>query len=276
MSYFTDIKNHPELNIYGNENILKVVHNAGFFSCCSIALFNIIGYFNHFKYIKNVDRTEQFSLYKKNPQENLIPLYFQDNDINIEYVKDILLFPYDSEPQFSNYKDLNIKDIIPFIDSFFKPSNKVLDILKMFEDKYKLDYDNLCSIFYRGNDKSRETAIASYENFLSKAEEIKKINPNIRFLIQPDETEFLEEFLKKYPDSIYFEETPHMNKKDSCMFYEIDINNRAEYACYFFAAVLASSKCKHLVTHSGNGGFWAVLYRKNIDNMYQILNNKWL
>ena len=60
------------------------------------------------------------------------------------------------------------------------------------------------------------------------------------------------------------------------MVFETPQAERAEYGAKFFAAVFCLSKCKHLITHSGNGSFWAVLYRGNTENVYQILNNKWL
>ena len=48
-----------------NHNEIKIGHNAGFFSCCSIILNDIIAYYNYRKELpKNIDRTNTFAWYK--------------------------------------------------------------------------------------------------------------------------------------------------------------------------------------------------------------------
>lgn len=265
-----------------NENItymsvLKSIHNAGFFSCNSIGLLDIMVYFNINKGLPNVfDRYEQYAHYKSYALQNLIPFYFEETDSEIPYVREMVMTHAKQEPQFSDYRLIDFKDTKLFVDKFFQPSEHVRNIVGFYTDKYKIDYKNTCAVFYRGNDKNRETSIASYQEFIDKAKEIKLQNPNIKFLIQPDETEFLFAFKQEFPDSFWFEETPHMMKKDSCMVFETPQEQRAEYGAKYFAAVLAISKCKYMITHSGNGSFWAVLYRGNMDNVYQNLNNTWL
>jgi len=258
-------------------NILKVIHSAGFFSCSSIGLLDIMVYFNQNKGLPDiVDRYEQYSHYKSYAQENLIPFYFDEKSLNIFYDHEMVMTHAKEEPQFSDYKLIDFIDTKPFIEKFFQPSDHVKKIVESYKEKYQIDFENTCAVFYRGNDKNRETTIAPYLEFINKAKEILEKNPQIKFLIQPDETEFLEEFQKHFSNVFLFEETPHLRKMDSCMVFETPQAERAEYGAKFFAAVLCLSKCKHLITHSGNGSFWAVLYRGNTQNVYQILNNKWL
>ena len=46
--------------------MIKITHNFGFFSCCSVKLSNIVNFINVKKKIPNiVDSSEQFKLYKK-------------------------------------------------------------------------------------------------------------------------------------------------------------------------------------------------------------------
>jgi len=73
------------------QNILKTTHNAGFFSCCSIKLLDIVNYFNTNKEILlNVDSSSQFILYKPdNITDDITYYFFQKNDDN--YIKDIEL-----------------------------------------------------------------------------------------------------------------------------------------------------------------------------------------
>ena len=72
-------------------SILKIKHNAGFFSCCSIRLIDIIHYFNENKTLPDeVDSSEQFSLYKLD-QNDITSLFFKENNSNIEYNSDVIL-----------------------------------------------------------------------------------------------------------------------------------------------------------------------------------------
>jgi hypothetical protein len=177
--------------------------------------------------------------------------------------------------QFLDYKGLDFTGLTPLIEKYFSPSEHVASIVSLYEKKYYIDYENTCGVFYRGNDKSTETSIATYESFISQARPIKEQNPDILFLVQTDETEFLEAFEKEFPGTITIEEIPHMHKKSSTIHDELPRQERAEFGANFFAALLIQSKCKYLVTHSGNCGLWAVLYRGGCDNMYQWLNNSW-
>lgn len=265
--------------IRGGKHVLVVRHNAGYFSCLSIRLLDIMIYFNTYKALPDeVDSTEQFLHYKSYPGQNLVPMYFLDKDSpQIEYTRPVVLTHAKEEPQYSDYRLIDFNDTLPFVERYFSPSNHVGGIVEHFEKAYGLDYNNLCAVFYRGNDKARETSIASYDAFIEKAREIKAKAPHIKFLVQPDETEFLEAFQAAFPnDTVHFAETPHMRRKDSAMFYELPLHERAEFGAKFFAAVICLSRCRHMIIHSGNCAFWSILYRGNMDNVHQILNGVWL
>lgn len=253
--------------------ILKITHNAGFFSCFSKRLEAIIWFFNKNKRLPYlVDSQDQFSLFKSSPVQNLIPLFFKENEIKIEYKQHLDFY---NDMQFLRYEQLDFSGLRPFIEKYFSPSQEVERVVSEYEKKYHIDYHNTCVVFYRGNDKFTETKVAGYETFLSKAREFKLNNPTIKFLVQTDEAEFLEIFLKEFPNSLFFAETPVMSKKKSTIHDELPLDDRAEHGKTFFAAILALSKCRHIITHSGNGALWCVLYRGNMQNVQQYLNNSW-
>lgn len=261
-----------------NKEILKTIHNAGFFSNSTIRLMDIVTYYNRNGRLPDeVDSSEQWLHYKSYPGDRLDTYYFTEQN-NIEgfglvdtpYIDNCMAFQFDS------YKNIKFNQLNPFIDKYFTPSDIVTDILKGYQDKYNLDYKNLCAVFYRGNDKIIEMEVSPYDVFINKAREIKEANPSIRFLVQPDETEFLQAFMAAFPDSIYFTETPSITKQKSAVFFETKLSERKEYGAKFMAAVLAISKCNTIITHSGNCGLWAALYRGNADNIHQVFENKWL
>ncbi len=259
-------------------SVLKVIHNAGFFSNNTIALMDIIHFFNQNKGLPDeVDRVEQYVNYKYRAGHNLIPDYFkEDDDIDVLFDKSVPM-DYDCMSiQFAPYSKLPFKDWKPFIDKYFLPSDHVGFKVDDLQKKYNLDYENLCAVFYRGNDKVKEMSVASYESFIDKAIQVKMNNPNVRFLVQPDETDFLTAFMKVFPDSIYFTETPSIQNKDEAVFMTIPRQRLADYGATFFAALICLSRCKHVITHSGNCGLWTCLYRGDAKNVYQIFEEKWL
>ena len=277
MSYFYLDVTPPELKLYTDGDVLYITHNAGFFSNASICLFNIVKFFNTFKRLPRiVDRSFQYDSYKINRNDNLIPLYFKSIDDDIIYEKNIEVVIPDYSPQFSNYHNVCFSDLKPFISKFFRISDRVSEIVTEFESKYNLDYDSLCSVYYRGNDKAGETQIATYEDFIKKCKEIKEKDPSIRFLVQTDETDFLESFLEVFNDSIHFEELPHIRKAHTVVHYVLDRNLLPTFGQDFLAATICVSKCKYLVTHSGNCGFWAVMFRGGMNNVHQFLLGEWI
>lgn len=255
---------------------LRITHNAGFFSCSSIALQDLMIHFNEHRALpEQVDRFVQYALYKKHPLDNLIPFFFKETDRPIPWTgrADITLTGF--QPQFSPYSMLEFEKVAPFVERYFQPSDRVAQLAAALKSKYALDTENLCAVFYRGNDKGVETPIAPYAEFIAKAKAVRAACPGIRFLVQPDETEFLEAFLAAFPDAIHFTETPHIKKAETTVFYTLPQAERRDYAATFFAAVTIISQAKVVITHSGNCGLWAVLYRGHAGDVHQWLGDRW-
>jgi hypothetical protein len=256
---------------------LKITHSCGFFSCCSVRLSEIIGYFNsNQKLPEIVDSSEQYSWYKS-PE-------FNNRDITYDYFENNILdeicwsdnINYYHDYQFINYKSLNYHLITPFINKYFKPTKEILEIVLQMENKYNInDYSNICVLFYRGNDKVTETELSSYEKIIEKANEILSENPNILFLIQSDETEFIEKMTNLFPNSFYFkDESRHMKKCNSTVDIIFkDFNYR--YSKFYLAITIIMSKCKYVVCgSSGNCSIWIAFYRGNSDGLFQYLDGQ--
>ena len=266
------------------EKELVITHNAGFFSCCTIALQDLITFHRHYKQLpKSVNRSSQYSFYKHNAAESLITLFFEETDNDIPF-KDWYELHYDAmyETQFADYKKINFEAAMPFVNKYFNTSQHVRELVEMYETKYNIDYENTCGVFYRGNDKSKETNIASYDEFINKVadnetQSAKDGKPLNRFFVLPDEIGFMEEMVFWCNERAFtIDELPICTNKDSAMFFELPYAERGGYAAKFLAAVIVMSRCKHLITHSGNCGLWATLYRGNSDNLHQWRNDKWL
>jgi len=91
-----------------SEKILKINHNAGFFSCCTIRLLEIINYFNTNKELPLiVDSSVQFEVYK-NENIDITDKFFETSSSFIDYKEFIKPSKTDDEEQFSNYDELFI------------------------------------------------------------------------------------------------------------------------------------------------------------------------
>ncbi len=255
---------------------IKIIHNAGFFSCCSVKLHQIIKFFNTQKKLPDiVDSSAQFKWYKTQNKSNDITFdYFEKyTNFNILYTSTV---NYQHTHQYTNYHQLNYKMICPFIKTYFSPATEIKDMIKTMETKYSLNYDNICVLFYRGNDKNRETKICGYDEYIEKANIILNKNPQTIFLIQSDETEFLSYILKTFPNnSFHFkEEIRHMNKCKSSV--DLCMSNNYIFSKYYLAITIIMSKCKHIICGSGNCSIWIMFYRGHSNNIYQNLNGTWI
>lgn len=226
----------------------------------------------------DVDSSKQFEWYKNENDK--------DKDITFDYFKhysqinDIIQIneniDYHQSYQFIPYSLLNYTNLIPLVKKYFSPSNEICKIINDMEQKYNINYDNTCVLFYRGNDKQSETTLCDYSEYLYFAQNILKNNPEINFLIQSDETEFIEFMKNNFPNnSFYFnDEIRHINKCDST----VDVIMKElnyQYSKYYLAITILMSRCKYIICGSGNCSIWIAFYRENSNGMIQNLNEKW-
>jgi hypothetical protein len=259
--------------------MLRVSHCDGFFSGCNVYLNKVFSYFNREKKTPEIiDSTNAFTLYKPSSRINddIKCEYFDTlEDIFIEYTHDICTTYEHDEDQFSNYSKINFDMIDPFIKKYFTPSLQIKNHIEDLEKKYNLDYENTCVLFYRGNDKCVETNLPSYDEFIQKANERKSKNPDIVFLIQSDETEFIETMLQHFPNSFVFkDEIRHMSKKVSSVDRQVSKDVNYVFSKLYLAITIIMSKCKYIISTTGNCSLWVILFRGHTNGFIQYLSRK--
>lgn len=254
--------------------IPKHHQTAGFFSCCSSILRNIIKSINNDTIPIDLDTTGLFHLYKKSIHNDIRKNFFYINN-SIEIVKThtvIELTTSKIEDQFSEYSLLNFKDINTIINKYFNPSPLIEHLINTLISEYTINYDNTCVIRYRGTDKSIETVKPAYDEFIKKALQIKEKNPFIQFLIVTDETEFLHTCLMNLPDCIHFKELQTVSSSTGR-----GVHNSCDVSkdiYYFLASIYIVSKCKYVITTSGNCDIWIALFRGNAKGLIQHVHHK--
>ena len=252
--------------------ILKVKHNnSGFFSCCSFQLHLIIEYFNRFKKLPEVvDSSDQFDWYRPGTMET----YFQTLPTNIHYGRRI---DYEHFHQYSDFKGLDYKGLKLFIDKYFTPSEEVQTIIKQIETKYKLSYDSLCVLFYRGNDKVTETSLSPYLDYVERAKKLLLAKPGLMFLVQSDETEFIDTMVAEFSGKciVFRDEIRHIPKSLTTVD-KVFKEHNFFYSKYYLAITIIMSKCAHIICGSGNCSIWIALFRGNANGMQQFLKTSWI
>ena len=164
-----------------------------------------------------------------------------------------------------------------FIEHYFTPTEDIQSLVKEIETMYGIqDYSNLCCLFYRGNDKIQETNLPPYEAFLEQARKYKENNPNTQFIIQSDETDFIEQLQTEFPDSIVFHKYIRHIRKSNTSVDKLNTELNYQYSKYFLAIVLIMSKCKQIVCISGNISMWISFFRGNADKIEQFKETIWV
>jgi len=264
-------------------NVIVRSHTTGFFSTCTVTIYDIVEFLQeNKKYPLKIDGRNILSWYKKSDESgSIFNDYFLENTDEImayDYFTDINeYFSEGTEIQFCDFSKLRYDMINPIIKNYFSPSKEILENLSNLETKYTHDFENICVLFYRGNDKSREMLLCSYEEMYKIALEIKSKNSKIMFLLQSDETEFIEYMTLKFPDcSFYFkDEIRHINKSNTT----VDIvyrNLNNQFSKYYLSITLYMSKCRYIVCESGNCSLWIMLFRNNSDGLFQHLDGRWI
>jgi hypothetical protein len=285
-----------------NENT-KTIHltqSAGFFSCCSVRLNSIVTYFNLYgEFPKTVDSSHQFFLYKLSEREH--------EDVTFDFFEKPTNPPQPNPPtpnpptpnppkvdyleryQFSQYKNLDYSGITPFIIRYFSPVIKIRTFMEMIEKKYNIKHTNTCVLFYRGNDKATETRLPEYEEYVKVARGIMAENPNVRFLVQSDETEFIDYIFQELGGAgevegadgtavervvLFKDEIRHINKKTHNSVDNINIADSKDtnyfYSKLYLAITVIMSRCNWVVCNTGNCSIWIALYRGTSAGIIQL------
>lgn len=257
--------------------------SAGGFFCDSTIRMDMINYFiyRNKKLPEIVDSKESYSLYKNSEKNgDLTYEYFEDfnnMDINIDidnYIK------FTVNDQFKPYTNYPYEVLSQVINKYFSPSKTIKNTIIKIEKKYELTnevYNNICVLFYRGNDKNTETQICNPIEYIDIAKLIVKNNPNTVFLVQSDETNFINLIHSYFPYNIlvFKDEIRHIDKNNKLSVDKINRESNFEFSKNFLSITIIMSKCKYIICGSGNCDQWITFFRNNNKNICQNCKGTW-
>lgn len=269
---------------------------GGFFSYCTVTLADLISYFNIYKKLPELDRSEIYRGYKKTNQateffsyNNLQPLTGNVSRFSaFSMLYGVAESPDESIPEInacdkyfdgwganifavSEYKNIQYDCLKDILYKFFDPADDIKKLKKDIINKYAIDTDKTIAVYYRGTCKKIELDLPTYDSYFYKIEQLKKDNPEYKILIQSDELEFIAEAKKEFPSCIVIAEDKVKGNKLSSPFWYL--NNDTYSYHVFFAIVLLLADCRHIILNTCNVGLWICLYRGHKEGIIQHLNN---
>lgn len=250
-------------------------HNAGFFSCCSVRLNQIINFINSNKRLPdNVDSSGQFKLYKEDRNKDITFDYFEHYE-NVPDVNIIHPIDYNQTYQFINYANLDYKCIRPLIKKYFSPSAEINKIINNIEKKYNIVFANTIAVYYRGTDKFKETQLASFRDFYNQIIKIVNINKDINILLQTDSAKFIDYINNNNLKNVVIIDENKTSYSNHGIHREQSKNTNYKDMFNFLSTIIILSKCKYFICSSGNCSIWTMFYRGNSKNVIQYLKGTW-
>jgi hypothetical protein len=250
----------------------------GFFSCCSIKIYEIIEFFNKNKKLPyGIDGSAIFYMYKpKNIVDVTYDFFEHYNKINEKIIYNKNIEIKSGNFQFDEYKSIDYEIINPFVKKYFTPSQKIVDIENELINLYNINTNNCIGLYYRGTDKITETELDSFENYYNKLNEIINNQNNIQIIIQTDSAQFLDFMKNKSIQNIIVIKENDISYQDKGLHFEKTNEENYRDIKYLFATFLIISKCKYIICSSGNCSIWMMYFRKNANNVFQNLNKRWI
>lgn len=198
---------------------------------------------------------------------NLYKLLFKiDESIVIDDSMKILIGPNDHHLIYDNQK---IQKLSPYFKKYFSLSDNVSLVKKKLEEKYNITNNNRISVIYRGSDKWIDMGGFTQVGpnpYIQLTDELFQTDKTMKILIQTEEKRLINFYNSKFA-SIFLSETDigdvSHNEDPTPKI------NKVEWLQNYVSSIFIHGESKHLITYTGNSGFFSVLHRGNTNNVYQ-------
>jgi hypothetical protein len=248
---------------------LRLTHNTGFFSNCSVALLEIARAGGD---LDKIDVTQAFSSFKESsPTQTWNNWFAGPSRLPEKFQRTARLSRMAHRlPHHSLYRFIDFKVTRLLLDHFFSLSEEALgrgaDIVR----ENSIDPSNTVVLCYRGTDKGTEVRASGKARYLRKVRRILDRNPNYRVWVQTDQTQARDWFLDALGSSAFSVDAIPVTEGSVVMHKVVDASFRREFGLRLLAATYLMAKCEWVVTYTGNLGYWIALYRGNTKNLIQL------
>jgi hypothetical protein len=168
-----------------------------------------------------------------------------------------------------DYAAIPFKNVLDAVGLYFRLSPKVMKISDGFVEKYGINLEETIGIHYRGTDKQTEIETPSLAEFISKTRQFMQEMANPKILLLTDEPDVIVGFEAAFPNAVIT--INELAAPGGSLGAHTRDSKEPEIQGQIFLAILSLvSKCKKVVTHTGNGALWEVLFRGSTDDLKQI------
>ena len=247
-----------------------LTYNAGLLSCSTTTLSDITASGRNVTKIKS---NFGMSLYKKWLLRNNWKSYFQTS---IQTASPQLAsaesgsYPKDIHDWWGkDYAALPFKDVLDAVGLYFRLSPKVVKFSDSFVEKYGINLEETIGVHYRGTDKQTEIETPGLTEFISQARLFMQEMTNPKILLLTDEPDVVIGFETAFPGAV-ITITELATPGGSLGAHTRDSKEPEVQGQIFLAILSLVSKCKKVVTHTGNGALWEVLFRGSTEGLRQV------
>jgi hypothetical protein len=247
-----------------------LTYNAGLMSCSTTALSDITA---SGRKVTKIKSNFGMSLYKKWLLRNNWKSFFQNptQENSPEFVlPEGKTYPKDIHDWWvRDYADVPVKDVLDAVGLFFRLSPKVVKLSDGFVEKYGINLEETIGVHYRGTDKQTEIETPSLTEFISQTRQFMQQMTNPKILLLTDEPAVTIGFEAAFPKAV-ITVTELATPGGSIGAHILDSKEPEVQGQIFLAILSLVSKCKKVVTHTGNGALWEVLFRESTEGLKQV------
>jgi hypothetical protein len=247
-----------------------LTYNAGLMSCSTTTLSDITA---SGRVVKKVRSNFGMSLYKKWLLRNnwksfyLAPIQQGSSEFSSSETRP---YPNDIHDWWvKDYAALPFMDVQETVDSFFRLSPKVVGFSNGFVEKYGINLEETIGVHYRGTDKQTEIETPSLTQFIQQTRQFMQEMANPKILLLTDEPEATQAFETAFPNAV-ITINELATPGGSLGAHTLDSKEPEIQGQIFLAILSLVSKCKKVVTHTGNGALWEVLFRGSNEGLKQV------
>jgi hypothetical protein len=247
-----------------------LTYNAGLLSCSTVTLSDITA---SGRTVRKIKSNFGMSLYKKWLLRNNWKSFFEsplETHSSQLASAESETYPKDIHDWWGkDYATIPFKAVQEPIGLYFRLSPEVVKFSDSFVEKYGINLEETIGVHYRGTDKQTEIETPSLTEFISQTRQFMQEMANPKILLLTDEPDVIVGFEAAFPKAVIT--INELAAPGGSIGAHILDSKEPEVQGQIFLAILSLvSKCKKVVTHTGNGALWEVLFRGSTEGLKQI------
>lgn len=246
-----------------------VTNNAGLLSCASTTLSDLCEYDLP---VSKINSRFGMSLYKRSLFENNWSSFFEQPERPEDKKPNPTFAPFSlpvHEWWSARYASLPVISMKPALARFFRPAVVIQELSHRLVADCDIDFGQTIGVHYRGTDKFKEAKIPPVQAFIKKTSMALENMPSAKVFLLTDEQNALSLFTRDFKERLVFNQSLRAPEGELGA-HNVDSRDGQRQGQIFLANLLLISKCQTLITHTGNGALWEVLYRGSLDGVIQL------